>query len=269
MTEQEARELWRRAVELQAADERKRVGPRTPVPAAAEDLSLAQVSEAAEGAGIEPDYVRLALAERRLADAHEIRRDRWTARWLRFVVGEVDAIDMSSVIDASPDRVLRAFKAVISTPEFELLPEDSIGEDPLADAVLVYRIEGSTSFHSQLSFGDARVALVTVRAEDDRTRIRVRVPLFRRGVNLAVAGGLTGGMGALGTAGGSAAGGALAAWIGTASLAVVMGPAVVGALAGGAAGVAGFRKLYGMGTRTGETAVKRLIHATARDASSD
>lgn len=267
ISEQEARELWRRAAELQAADERKRATRRAAVPAAAEDLSLAHVAEAAEGAGIEPDYVRLALAERRLVDADHIRRDRWTARSLRFVVGETDAIDLSRVIAASPDRVLRAFQVVVSKPEFELIPEDSIGDDPLVDGVLVYAIHSSSpSFHSHLSFADVRVVLVTVRADGNGARIRLRAPLFRRGLNLTVAGGLGGTGGALGAMGGGAAGGALAGWIGTASVAVLAAPAVVGALVGAAAGVVGFRKMYGSVARSGEGAMRRLLHAVAVEA---
>lgn len=267
VSEREARELWRRAAELQAADERKRVTRRATVPPAAEDLSLADVAGAAEGAGIEPDYVRLALAERRLVDADQIRRDRWTARSLRAVVGEKDAIEVSRVIAASPDHVLRAFQAVGSRPEFALIPEDGIGHDALVDGVLVYRLQGSSSsFHSCLSYADARVVLVTVRAYGDGARIRLRVPLFRRGLNLAVAGGLSGTTGGLGAMGGGAAGSALAGWIGTASVAVLMAPAVVGALGGAAAGVVGFRKLYGSAVQAGEGAMRRLMHAVALEA---
>src|SRR5690606_6000432 len=119
VTDEEARELWRRAAEVHAAADRSRAG-RAVVRAGERGLTLEDVSAAAEGAGIGADYVRLALAERRLPDGGAIRRDRWAARWLRRVVGDADAIQVSRVVQAEPARVLDAFRAIAERPPYGL-----------------------------------------------------------------------------------------------------------------------------------------------------
>jgi hypothetical protein len=115
IAEDEARRLWRRAAEMQVAEERAllaagRTGP------AGHGLSLDQVSAAAEGAGIDPDFVRIALAEQRLPDADRIRRDAWTARWLRRILDDRDVIATTRIVAAPPDRVLAAFDATVTGP---------------------------------------------------------------------------------------------------------------------------------------------------------
>lgn len=87
-----------------------------------------------------------------------------------------------------------------------------------------------------------------------------------RGCPLAVAGGLAGCGGTAGAVGGSATGGALVAWIGAASLAVVVAPAVVGGVVGAVGATVAFRKLYGSARGMGEMALKRLLHAVAVEA---
>jgi hypothetical protein len=77
---------------------------------------------------------------------------------------------------------------------------------------------------------------------------------------------VAGGLGGLASYGGAAAGGTIAAWIGTASLALVAGPATLGALIGGVIGVAGYRKAYRWARRGGDKALERLIKAVAAEA---
>src|SRR5690606_23432999 len=110
--------------------------------------------------------------------------------------------------------------------------------------------------------------LVTARPEGEATRLRLFAPLFRRELNLAVSGGFTGAAAAGGSAGGAAAGGAIAGWLGVGSAALVAGPAVVGALLGGALGLAGYRRLYRWSWRKGETALQRLLRAVTQEAGS-
>ena len=57
ISEEQARELWRRALQLQNAAEREAPEPHALVPAS-RGLSLDQVAGAAEAAGIDADYVR-------------------------------------------------------------------------------------------------------------------------------------------------------------------------------------------------------------------
>lgn len=268
VTDEEARELWRRAAELHAAAERSRT-TRAVVRTGERGLTLEDVSAAAEGAGIGGDYVRLALAERRLPDGDAIRRDRWAARWLRRVVGDADAIEVSRVVRAGPARVLAAFRAIAERPPYGLRLEDGIGEDPLRDGVLIYRraAQAPSAFDGALELADARVVFVTVRPEGEGgARLRVRVPLFRRGVNLTLGGVSAGMLGAGGSWGGWTLGGALAAALGVASAAALVLPAGVGAVAGGALGLAGFRRLYHGLVRRAESALRGLLGAVAIEA---
>jgi len=267
VTDEEARELWRRAAELHAAADRSRAG-RAVVRAGERGLTLEDVSAAAEGAGIGADYVRLALAERRLPDGGAIRRDRWAARWLRRVVGDADAIQVSRVVQAEPARVLDAFRAIAERPPYDLRLEDGIGEDPLRDGVLIYRraAQAASAFDRALELADVRVVFVTVRAGEEGARVRLHVPLFRRGANLTLGGVSVGVLGAGASWGGYALGGALAAVLGGASVAALAVPAGIGAVAGGALGLGGFRRLYHGLVRRAESALRGLLGAVALEA---
>ncbi|MFL5383006.1 MAG: hypothetical protein ACJ8GN_10865, partial [Longimicrobiaceae bacterium] len=229
ITEAEAAELWRRAAELQAHAE-SRGQALAPVDDDEEGLSLEQVSAAAESAGIAPDYVRLALAERRLPDAGELRATSWSVRSARFLLDRVGAIEVSRVLPVPPERVFDAVRTVFPAAPFELLSEDTVGGDPLRDGVLVYRLGSTTSseFHSSLNWADARVVLATIRAEGEGTRLTLRAPLFRRGINVAA----TSAFSALGAWGGAAVGGGIATLL-AAAPALVLLPVLAGVAAGG------------------------------------
>src|SRR5688500_14476082 len=211
ISDEQARELWRGAAELQAAAERSH---QRALVTDSSGISLEQVAQAAEGAGIDPDYVRVALAEKQLPDADAVNRDLWTARWLRAILREPDAIEESRVVEAPPAVTFAALRGVAAKPSFDLILESTIGSDPLRDAVLVYRIgDDETNFQDKLNWTDARVLLFTIRAEAGHTRVRVRVPLYRRGINLALAGGVSTGLAAVGMSVGVSASGALPAVI--------------------------------------------------------
>ncbi|MGH7471144.1 MAG: hypothetical protein ACRENP_24615 [Longimicrobiales bacterium] len=265
ISEEEARRLWQRAVELQNAAEQAEQGSQALTPVTGGGFSLEQVSAAAQGAGIDPDYVRLALAEQRLPDAGAIRRDRWDARLFRWLmVNESDAIELTRFINAAPSDVLAAVRSVFVGAPFELVAENSLGADPLRDGVLVHRKTGfRSSFQSDLEWADVRVLITTLRPEADGTRMRIRAPLFRRGINLTLTGGFAGLAGAGGIWGGATAGGFLATVLGTTSAAVLLAPAVAGALAGGVIGVGVYRLLYRAVVRGGASALQRLMQAVA------
>jgi hypothetical protein len=265
--EDEAAELWRRAAELQLAAERADQSRRALVSRDGQGLTLEQVSVAAEGAGIDPDHVRVALAERRLPDADKIRRDQWTARWVRRLLSETDALEIFHSIAAPPQRTLEALRAVAASPQFPMALENSLGDDAVKDGVLVYRISGTpdSSFHSDLDMSDARVVVVTIRAEGEATRLRLRVPLFRRGINLALTGTCSGLAGFGGWSVGGSVGAALGGLIG-ASTAVIALPAALGAGAGAAVGVGVYRSIYRWAVRKGESALQRLVQAIVLEA---
>jgi hypothetical protein len=262
ISDEQARELWRRAAELQAAAE---PGHQRALVADTSGLSLEQVAQAAEGAGIDPDYVRVALAEKQLPDADALDRDLWTARWLRKILREPDAIEQSRVIAAAPPAVFAALRAVAARPAFDLILESTIGSDPVRDAVLVYRLGSDASnFQNHLDFADARVLLFTIRPEAEQTRIRVRVPLYRRGVNLALTGGASTLVGAGGMSLGASASAALPAAI-SATAALAMLPVALGGIAGAALGVGLYRGLYRWMYRDGAGAIGKLLQAIAME----
>lgn len=268
--EEVARGLWYRAAELQSTEESF---PATPEPLATppeRGFSLDQVLSAATDAGIDRRHVYVALAESNLPDAVESRRDHWTARWVRSLTRQGDALEVSQVVEAPAARTLSAFDSVVSIPAFHLVQENRLGPAPPLDGVVVYRIEASSgfgaSFHGAMHLADARVLLLTARDQGERTVLHLRAPYFDHGVNLAVAGGMTGILGAAGGAGGSATGSALVAALGATSPILASAPAVLGVGVGGALGVAGFRQLCGWGRRKGETALRRLLQAVALEA---
>lgn len=266
ISEEEARALWRRAAELQASAERARPPARRTVVPASPDYTLEQVSAAAAGAGIDPDFVRLALAEQMLPDAAEVRRDRWTARWLRRIVGDADVVEIVRAIPAPAARVLAAFQTVAARPNYNLLLESRIGREPLGDAVHVYRLDAAgltrTPFHSTLDFADIRVLLVRVRERGDHAELHIRAPLFRRGANLVVGGTGAGVLGASGAWAGFSAAGAL----GAATTLLLAAPAVAGVAAGGALGFAAFRKLYHSIIGSAEVALRAMVRAVELEA---
>jgi hypothetical protein len=234
ISDDEAKRLWQRAAELQDEAERSASASPHALPVDDTHLSLAHVAEAAEGVGIRPSFVLLAMAERQLPDAEDIRREAWRARWLRSAVSDVDAIEVTKVVRGSPRTLLAAVRAVAAQPAFNMLPESTVGtaEDP-CDSILVYRLQGGSSqFNGTLDFADVRVLLVAITAVAEGTQLRVRAPLFRRGVNLSAAGVATvlGGIG--GSWSGSALTAAAAGALGITAGSALLIPAGLGALAG-------------------------------------
>jgi hypothetical protein len=261
ITDAEAADLLRRATELQARAEAR--GHALAPVAEEEDeegFALEQVAAAAESAGIAPGFVSLALAEGRLPDAGELQPSRWTVRWARRLIDENGAIEASRLLPAPPERVFDAVRAVFPAAPFQLLLEDSVGEDPLHDGVMVYRVGSATGseFASNLNWADVRVVLATLRAEGEGTRLSLRAPLFRRGVNLAV----NGVLGVLGAWGGMFAGGAVAGLI-AAGPGLVLVPVLAGMAAGGAGGLGLFRGVYRSARDGGEAALQRLLQAVS------
>lgn len=258
ISDDEARALWERALELQEAAERT-VETKRLTAGGGGGLALEHVAQAAEGAGINPDFVLLALAERRLPDAADIRRDDWRARWLRRAVSEIDAIEATRRIRATAERVTEVLHEVAVRPDFGLAPEsaDGYGEG-LTERVLVYRRREPrmNRFGGGMEAADARVVLFTVRATPDGCLLRARAPMYRRGLNLGLAAGVAGMLGAFGSWSAWSAGAAVAVGLGGAALAV---PAGIGALVGGAVGLSGYRAFYERMARHGEIVLNEFV----------
>jgi hypothetical protein len=262
LSDEQARALWRRAAELQAAAEQAVTQSRALAPTEEGSLSLEQVAAAAEGAGIEGDYLRIAVAEQRLPDADDLGHETWKARWLERLIHEPHSMEAQRIIAADPQTVLSVFRTLAASDRFPLTFENVVGDDPVADAVLVYRVEGTAgSFAGQLNLADGRVLLVTIRPHDAGTRMHIRVPLFRRGVNLLVTGGSAG---IFGGGGAGLAGGIATSFGGGVAIAAL--PVAAGLFAGGALGVAAIRRLHRWSRRQGSTAVEQLLQAVALEA---
>lgn len=266
VSEEEARELWRRATELQLAAEESRTGEDVLPPGEPDTVPMERVLEAAEEAGISSENVLLAVAERSLVDADEFRPDRWSVRWLRNLVRETDAMEVSRVLPAPVDHVVDAAERVTSRDAYKVVLENRWGGESDGPVVLVYRNHGvsfgkASWFHSGLEMGDVRVLLMTIRRVRDATRLRIRVPMQRPGVNLALAGGSTGLFGVGGTAGGAALGQAVAGLVGVAAIPAAVGLGVLGALAGAGVGMWGFQRTYSWGWGKGYAAVDQLAQA--------
>lgn len=276
IADEDARALWRRAAELQrSAQDREERDDRPLLEPERGTRTADEVLGAAREAGISGEHLLVAWAERRLVDADEIEADRWSSRWLRALLGGDDAVELDRRVDAPPDRVRDAVAEVVSSDAFRMRLEDRLGDPEEGAEVLVYRSDPprpsfwAPAFHTTLDLADGRVVVVALRPEGEGTRLRLRAPLYRRGLNLALTGGSAGVLGAGGGVGGVAAGEAVAALIGASSVVPLAAPAVVGAVAGGGLGVWAFRKVYRWGRRKGERALERLGRAVVAEASKE
>src|SRR5690606_30893901 len=115
--------------------------------------------------------------------------------------------------------------------------------------------------HWKLDFADGRTLLVTVRPEDAGTRLRIRAPLYRRGLNLALSGGAAGVFAGGSGAAGAAIGQGIAGVLGMAATVAAAGVGALAAAAGAGVGIRAYRSMYGWSRRQGELAVQQLHRA--------
>lgn len=281
LTEEQAARLWQRAAALQTEAARKAESQwdRRQVTAGAQHTedsnesgyAIEHVRAAAIEAGIGVEYLDAALgdlnAEGALAGGD--RRGILT-RWMMTSVP--DAITTRRVIEATPREVLDAMEEIFSAEPYRLSLSEKKG-NVLEGGVLVFDVSGVTTFSAHAASADIRQIYLSIRSLDDGSRCEVtlRGPIawaLKRNTGLgAVIVAAAGGAG-LGVA--WAAGGSLAAAIMTAGIAsipvagaVAAGVAVAGFVGGSAAGKVGFRALYEMTLRHGETMLDDLISALA------
>ncbi len=227
------RSLWERAAEL----DRQRAsagegGLRSP--ANARELSVAELLEVGREVGISPDSVLLSVAEGRLPDGNELRPRRESPLWHRLLVEIRDALEVPLHLAVPPGVALQLLDEVMERQEYRMTLEDRIGTDADEAWVSVFRNAGGdglfqgSDFHGTLHLTDGRVLVVAVLPDaDGGSRVRIRMPLYERGVNLTFSG-------------------------------------ASGGLAG--AGVLAFRKLQRWGFGKGRTALARLGRALEMEA---
>lgn len=272
-----SRKLWQRASEL---DQELSEPKDSPAPSAAEtdQLPVPELLEVAREVGISADSVLLSVAEGRLVDGGELRPGRKSPLWHQVLVETVDALEASLHLPQDPSAAARLLREVLARPEYRMELEDRIEVEASGESVSVFRAGeavgsfGGSSFHATMLLADGRVLLASVAAvEGGGSRLRLRMPAYERGMNLA----LSTGAGGLGGLGGLSAGAALgeavvAAAVGGATgllpLAGVVVPAVLGAYVGAGAGILAFRRLQKWGFSKGQTALNRLARVLDMEA---
>lgn len=247
VTEAEARAIWRRAAELHAEHASLPEG---------DTLPLAAVEAAAAEAGIAPEWVRRAAAELRGARADAGWWDRLAPH---LVGGGSRSVAAQRCIPAPPRSVYRAMQRVFPAPPYSLVLHETLGEDPLDGAVLVFDVEagsrGVTAFHNGLTETSMRELHVSLHPRGDACEVVVRSDLTA-GIRYNALVGTT--LAAL-TALPGAAAGTLVGNTALAATGAVLGLPAGGALLGGGAVALGWRALYRRGLRREEHMLHRLL----------
>jgi len=273
----DSRALWQRATELDQAA-RSSQGPASSQGDEASGLPVPELLEVAREVGISRDSVLLSVAEERLPDGGELRPKGTSPLWHQVLVETLEAVEVPVHLPVEPAEALRLLDETLARPEYRMLPEDRIRVEQSGETVSVFRAGeaqgffGSSSFHGAMQVADGRVLLASI-VGDGRggSRIRIRMPTYERGMNLA----LSAGAGGLGGAGGASAGaalgeaavvGLLGGAVGLLPLAAVVVPAVLGGYAGVGLGVLAFRRLQKWGYRKGNEALQRLARSLEMEA---
>jgi hypothetical protein len=271
----DTRAIWERATEL----DRARTAPHDGeafLPAEPSAPSLPELLEVAREVGISIDSVLLSVAEGRLSDAEDLRPRRESPLWHRFLIEVRDALEVSLHLPLTPSDALEVVDAAMARPDYRMALEDRVGGEGDAPSVSVFRNPGGTlessSFRDTLHLCDGRVVVVAIVSDPGGgSMLRLRMPLYERGMNLSLGGGAGVLGGAVGVSAGAAAGEAVVSALtagaaGLLPLALVVAPAVLGAYGGFGLGVAGFRRLQRWGFGKGQTALNGLARVLELEA---
>lgn len=196
ISDEQAAAVFRRAAQLQA-EAAARLEERSSsllARSSSDDTGLTteQVEAAAREAGIDPSYVRLALAELGSQAPGEIGG--WEARIARFALREGAAAGLSTsrVIAAPAEDVLNAMRRILPNAPYRLSLLDSIN-DPTDGGILVFevpRVVAASSLplaYYASSVGVKRLAMTlhpVGSGEAPRTEVSVSLDL-RHGVRVA------------------------------------------------------------------------------------
>ena len=179
MNEDEARAVWLRAAELQAEEaqrherEARLLGPGDEREPTGDSLTVDAVRRAGVEAGIAQEYIDLALAESRLTVDSNTGLEGWKDRAATRQLGtDARRIALSRRIDAPPARVLQAMERILPNAPYQLSLEDSVGDDPLNGATLLFRVPKITAMtYTPFSYTMAQVEIrqigFTLRPRDE------------------------------------------------------------------------------------------------------
>lgn len=276
MDDERARAVWLRAAQLQAEaaqrlEERSRVLAAQGETSHGDGLSREVVRAAAVEAGIAPEFVDLALAESdgSLEPGKELVgwKDRSATRYLG---SDQRRLDVTRILNAPPERVLEAMQQVLPNHPYLLSLRDTVGDDPLNGAVLVFEVPGITgasytTFSYRMAWSDLKELRFVLRPVEEgaRTEVLVTVPLAHsRRMSWIVGNSLSGVFGAFG--------GLLG--IGAAKALVLTGAVVAAPIAAGTLGLAGLSSMgiraayrYGLRKATEEiTTLLKKVEVTCR-----
>jgi hypothetical protein len=261
LSEEEASRLWERAAQLQAE-----AAGRVDAPEVDDDAmhssgyELTHVRSAALEAGIADEFVEVALAELRAERTlSKVEKGHPLAR--RFLNQPPNTISVRRILEATPQEVLSAMKAVFPEEPFRLTLTDQQG-DPHNRGVLVFDIPGMRNpfqrgFALEVREVGLRQLFVSLHPMEGSTsscEIAVHSPITSH--NIAF------GLGMFGT---TLAGGAGFAALGALGLTLGIGPvaAVGGVLLGAGLGAKGFRAMYGFAVRRARRALDGLVGTVA------
>lgn len=266
VTEEQARELWRRAAQLQAeaADRRDARIRRLAADADASDsvMHVSDVETAAAEAGIPAEFMRLARAET-IGRGSAPMSPRWEALTTRLLGNDQRFLEVSRIIEASPRQLLEAIGRAFPANPYYLNLLDTLG-DPVAGGVLIFEVTrssglGYTSFTWEMALADIRHILVVIRPFEGEP-VACDVVLganlnYSRRLNFGVGSTLTGAVGLAGGTAGTVAGVALGIGALTALTAL--------AGAAGSFGLAtlAYRKMFRWSVGRGRKAIEELLRA--------
>lgn len=271
VSEERAAEVFRRAARLQAAaaqrlEERVLKAPSAVSPAAG-DLAPDELEAIGREVGIEPAFIRMALAQTEAPPAG--RFVRWGARWLLRAPAD-NLVLATRTLPASPGAVLAAMRRLLPRDPHRLHLVDTLG-DPLRGGALVFELPSwlpgmsPLAYHAsgiqarRLTFVLREIPADDAAAASSRTEIQVSCdvgPGVRVGVSVASI--LAG---CVGSAGGLSAGVLSAAALGP--FAVAAGAA--GLLLGGLLGGRGYGAIHRHSDRRFREELDGLLGAIAAD----
>jgi len=160
LTEEEARDLWERALELQHEAARRQEGKA----GAEEDRSLdpmgpgagfrlEEVTAAAREAGISQQYMEMALAEQEVTRKRDVwRRGTGGAAARRMLAPQASAIEVSRTILREPATVLAAMQRILPANPYGLILEDTRGDDPLNGGTLIFKVPPMQAYSTGATF---------------------------------------------------------------------------------------------------------------------
>ena len=265
LTEEQARQLWARATQLQE-DARRRAEEAAralPVPVGRDEsgFALEHVRQAAVEAGIDARFVDTAWRETQAGVAPA--KPRVDRRITRFLGGERRVLEASRSISASPQEALEAVHDVFTGDGCKLALADQVGGHPLDGGSLVFTATAdySTQIGKAVMWSDMREFLVSFSpaSPEGPTVVRVRAPMeHSRKLNYRVGVGLNGVI----SAGGFGGGLAIAAGMGL--LAPVVAAVGIGGFAATwLATLKGYRWMYRHALTKGEQGLNQLLRQVA------